>query len=550
MSYLVMQRLDLLVVGAYFTILIGNGIFHSMRKTKHGDDFLLGGKSFGVFSTLCTQGATMKGSGALLGYSAGAFTNGTGVLISSQCYSLGAWIAIMSGIARKIKKCSSTVEIRSSGDLFQRRFDSPILKKLAGVGGAWLALSIMSGQMAAMGLLVNLMFGKYGLSYETSLIIGVTVAIAYTAIGGLVSVVYNDVFQWLVMTPLIFLIIPLALVVYGGVTPSAVHATLDATQYFSLQPNIWWLGYLLSGVLAACCDVSHLTRFITAKDEKTAVKGSMLGFAYCTLLAGIVIVFGLGAAMLVDPAVVAGNRDGVLLALVSKILPAGMVGLFISAVLATTISTLDSNLQTSVLCTMVDVVEPFLPENVSDRQKLLYCRLVTLVIAGLSIFFVLKVKGIVAIMGMGFNVYSSALFFPLMCCMFWSRATEKGCLAGILSGAATAIAAINLKLPLPIVWGVAVSSLLTVIVSLATASATATRALLPGFDESLAVDRQVFVACLFGATGTLVLSIGVGMWVNWPCIALGAAGLGICVAMVNHAFGRYGVEMQPAQENA
>ena len=82
----------------YFFVIIANGIYHSVRKG--GDDFLLGGKSFGIFSTLCTQGVTIKGSSALVGYSAGAYVNGASVLISSQCYSLGAWIAVMSGIAR------------------------------------------------------------------------------------------------------------------------------------------------------------------------------------------------------------------------------------------------------------------------------------------------------------------------------------------------------------------------------------------------------------------------------------------------------------------
>lgn len=546
MSYLIMQRLDLLVVVFYFVILIGNGLYQSMRKTKAGDDFLLGGKAFGVFSTLCTQGATMKGSGALLGYSAGAFSNGTGVLISSQCYSLGAWIAVLSGIARKVKRCSEEIEIRSSGDIFNRRFDSRILKNLAGLGGAWMALSILSGQMAALGLLIHLMFGKYGLNYETSLIIGVAVAIVYTAIGGLVSVVYNDVFQWLVMTPLIFLIFPATLVVYGGATPTALHSALDAKQFFSLQPNIWWLGYLLGGVLAACCDVSHLTRFITAKNEKTAVKGSMLGFAYCTLLAGFVVFFGLSAAMLVDPAVVVGNTDGVLLALVSQILPVGLVGLFVSAVLATTISTLDSNLQTSVLCIMVDVVEPILPKDTPDKQRLFYCRVITLIIAVISIFIVLKMKNIVPIMGMGFNVYASAIFFPLMSCMFWTKATGKGCLAGILSGGIMAIVAVLTKLPLPIVWGVGVSAVLTTSVSLVTGNSMNLRPLLPGFNESLPIDRQIFAACTFGALGTLLLSIGVGMWVNWPCVFLGVAGLWICIVMIDQAFKKYETEMRGA----
>ena len=203
---MIIRNLDIIVIAIYFAAVIGNGVYWS-RKAKQSDDFLLGGKSFGIFATLCTQGATMKGSGALLGYSAGAYTNGNGVLISSQCYSLGAWGAILTGVARKLKKCSDIIDIRSSGDLFLKRYDSPLLKKLSGLGGAWLALSILSGNMAAVGLLIHLLFGKYGLTFEMSLILGMVVTMIYTTLGGLMSVVHNDVLNWLIMTPLVFIVV-------------------------------------------------------------------------------------------------------------------------------------------------------------------------------------------------------------------------------------------------------------------------------------------------------------------------------------------------------
>jgi len=539
MSYLRVTSLDLWVIVFYFFVIIANGIYQSVRKTKGGDDFLLGGKSFGIFSTLCTQGATMKGSSALVGYSAGAYVNGASVLISSQCYSLGAWIAVMSGIARKIKKCSNSIEIRSAGDIFLRRFESKTLKKLVGLGGTWMSLSILSSNMAAIGLLVHLMFGKYGLTYEYSLILGVCIAVAYTAIGGLVSVVYNDVLQWCIMMPLIFFLFPYALVTKCGVTPEALHSTLNASKYFSLQPNLWWFGFLLGGVLAACCDVSHLTRFITAKDEKTAVTGSMFGFTFCVLLAGFVVFFGLSAAMLIEPSVLGDNKDGAIFALISRALSPGFVGLMLAAILAATISTIDSNLQTAVLCTMVDIVEPSLPKNTTEKQKLLYCRLITVVIAVLSIFFVLKVKGIIAIIGLGFNVYSSAIFFPLMGCMFWKKATAKGLVTGILVGAITAIITVSMKLPLPIVWGVSFSAISTILVSKMTAGENTIKPLLPGFNErGQKIDSDIFKACFLGASGSLILSIGIGTWVNWIYIIIGTILMFLCIKMLDSAFKR------------
>lgn len=78
----------------------------------------------------------------------------------------------------EIKKCSNTIEIRSAGDIFLRRFGPETLKKLVGLGGTWMSLSILSNNMVPIGLLVHLMFGKYGLTYEYSLILGVCVSVA------------------------------------------------------------------------------------------------------------------------------------------------------------------------------------------------------------------------------------------------------------------------------------------------------------------------------------------------------------------------------------
>ncbi|MFA0888177.1 MAG: sodium:solute symporter [Synergistales bacterium] len=543
MDYLKTTNLDVLVVILYFCVLIGNGIYFSYKKTKeqHGkQDFLMGGRAFGVFATLCTQGASMKGSGALLGYSGGAYVNGAGTLIPGQCYSLGAWFSIAIGMARKLRKCAEKINIRSIGDVFDARYNSPVLRKLSGFAGGWLALSILSSQMAALGLLVNLMFNKYGMTYEWALVIGIIIALAYTSVGGLVSVVYNDVLQWLIMTPMIFIVLPGALVLFHGVTPSAMHSALDSTQYFSLRPNMWWLGYLLSGLLASCCDVTHLQRFIAAKDERTSVKGSMLGFTYCTLFAGVITFLGLSAAMLIEPSVIAGNNDGVLFALISKVLPVGLIGLFIAAILATTISTLDSYLQVSVVCVMVDIIEPILPPNATEKQKLAYCRIITLVIALLSTLLVLKLRGILQVVSIGYSTFSSMMFLPFMCCLFWKKATKEGCIMGMLSGAIACIVAIYTKQKLPIVWGVVASLIFIVGVSLATCKGESRKPLLPGFDEhGLEVDADVRNACVFGTAGSLLISIGIGLWVNWIALAAGVVGMYLCVRMVDNAFRKY-----------
>ena len=71
---------------------------------------------------MATQGASMKGSASLIGYAGGAWTSGIGVLFASQCYNMGGWVAVMIGLARRLKKSADQVNIQSLGDIFKHRY--------------------------------------------------------------------------------------------------------------------------------------------------------------------------------------------------------------------------------------------------------------------------------------------------------------------------------------------------------------------------------------------------------------------------------------------
>lgn len=108
----------------------------------------------------------------------------------------------------------------------------------------------------------------------------------------------------------------------------------------------------------------------------------------------------------------------------------------------------------------------------------------------------------------------------------------------MVSGGAVCSAAVWMKLPLPIIWGVAASFVCLVVISLA--GAKEVRPLLPGFDEQgQEIDYSILKACLFGTVGSLLISIGIGMWINWICIVAGVIGMYLCVTMIDRAFKKY-----------
>ncbi|MDL2263563.1 sodium:solute symporter family protein [Synergistaceae bacterium OttesenSCG-928-I11] len=514
--------LDTIVVVIYFLIMVGI-IYFSSRSVKSSDDFLIGGKRFGSFATMATQGASMKGSASLVGYAGGAWTNGIGVLFASQCYNMGGWLAVMIGLARRLKKCGDALDIKSVGDVFKYRYnDNKVARICGGIASTWLALATMASQLVAISLLLYMAAGHYGLTYNQCLVISGVIAVGCTIFGGLVSVIYTDVFQWCVMTPTIFVIIPLFCIMHGA-TPSNIHATLAAEQFFDLRPNPTWIALLMSGLLTSVADIVYLTRFISAKDERSAVRGSTFGFLYTTLWAGIVLFFGLAAAILIKPDMVTGT-DQVLYKLMGMVLPSGLLGLFGAALFATTISTIDSYLHIAVVAVTVDIRDVVSSKKLTDRQELIFARVLTVVLTALCVIFVVSMKGIIAIFNLGWGVYASAVFMPLMATFFWRKATAESTLAGIATGVAAYLFTYYSGWKLPIMWGVGLSLAAVVIVALIQNKDTD---LLPGFGDRGKVvkgypqDVWIFGGALVGCIGTLAISIGVGMWVNWIHIVVG-----------------------------
>jgi len=527
------SNIDMYVIFGYFVVVVIIGILSS-KHVKSSKDFIVGGRSFGTFAIMSTQGATMKGSGALLGYCGGSWQSGVGVLFSSQCYNIGGWVAIMIGLARKLRKICEKVDIQSLGDIFAYRFSNRTRIPVAFMS-MWLTLANAALQVSAIGLIINLISGGR-ITFTQGVITAGIIVVIYTMIGGLFSVVYTDVFQWCVMTPVIFVIIPIVLVEKLGVTPSYLRETLP-TAFFSLKPSIWWIGFLISGMLTSVADLTYLTRFISAKDETAAVRGSALGFLYTVLWAGFIVFFGLAAATVITPEMVP-NRDAVFPLFVLKYFPVGLVGMFVAAILATTMSTIDSYLHAGVQTFIRDIYKPFFEkgeENEEKERKILnLCRLVTVILGILSIVIVLKMKEILAIGALGYSVYAAGMFVPFIATLFWKKATEEGIIAGMVSGVITILLARYFNLVLPVIWGVLGSTLVVGVVSLIGGRRGD---LIPEFSgekgleiKGISQDRWIFLGSLTMLTGGLFTSVGVGKWIDWVSLVIGI--FLICVGAV------------------
>lgn len=505
--------LDIIVVAVYTAIMIWITVA-AAKSTKSGSDFAMGGKSFGSFATMATQGAAMKGAGTLVGYGGGAWVSGLGALFASQCYNIGGWVSVMIGLARRLKTCGDALNIRSLGDIYRFRYNN---NKAARVAGGVLTninnVATLAVQLVSLAIMLHMVLGPFGVSYIMCLVICSVVVVLCTVFGGLKSVVWTSVYQWWVMTPVIFIVVPIFCVL-NGATPTNLRVMLDQS-YFSLAPSISWVSLLISGVLSASVDIVYLTRYVSAKDEKSAVRGSAFGFLYTTVWAGIVILFGLTAAILI-PQDSGIPQDEILYTVMNMILPNGVIGLFAAALFSATISTVDSYLHVGVVAITTDIIEPFRKTPATPEQELLLMRVLTVVVTAVVAVVVTAMSSILELYDLAWGIYAAAAFTPTILTLYWKKSTVVSCLAGMACGFAAYLLAFLNNWTLPVVWGVIAAGVVDILIGLVQNKSSE---LLPGFGEGdglkirgLSQDAWIFIGCLIGCSGTLILSVGIASW--------------------------------------
>ena len=137
------------------------------------------------------------------------------------------------------------------------------------------------------------------------------------------------------------------------------------------------------------------------------------------------------------------------------IFPALMAGLILAGILASTMSTADSQLLAAASSVSQNILQEAFHLNLSKRASMIAARLTVIVVAILGVIIARdpnsSVFGIVSFAWAGFG----AAFGPLMICsLFWRRTTLQGAIAGLISGGAMVFIWKYLVKPLGGVFGI------------------------------------------------------------------------------------------------
>ena len=283
----------------YLFISVGIGLYAATR-VRNTKDFAVAGRSLPLPVVTATVFATWFGAETVLGISATFVKDGLRGVVADPFGS--SLCLILAGLffARRFYR----LNLLTIGDYYRLRY-SRAVEVLCTLCIVASYLGWVSAQIMAMGLIFTVVT-EGAVAQPVGMIIGAAVVLTYTVLGGMFSVAILDFVQITVIMGGMLYIGSVISGLAGGVDVVVGHAaSAGKLAFFPSGGFHAWLPFLgawITMMLGSIPQQDVFQRITSAKDEHTAVRGSVLGGSLYFLFA-FVPMFLAYSAMLVDPAV-------------------------------------------------------------------------------------------------------------------------------------------------------------------------------------------------------------------------------------------------------
>lgn len=428
----------LVFVGIYLLITIAIGLF-AARRVHSSADYVVAGRSLPIYVTIATVFATWFGSETVLGTSSTFLDEGIGGIITDPFGASLCLILVGVLFAGPLYR----MKLLTIGDFYRRKYGRTI-EVLVSLAIMVSYLGWVSAQIAALGLVFSVLT-QGAVTPETGMMIGAGIVLIYTLFGGMWSVALTDFMQ------MIMIVIGLIIIGFyvsdkaGGASVVIDHA-IDAGKFSNFFPELSIgaiLAYIAAWVTMGFGSIPQqdvFQRVMSAKDEKTAVRGTVTGGSLYFLFAFIPI-FLAYSAVVIDPELVATWQEEdsqmILPYLILQHTPIIVQVMFFGALLSAIMSTASGTLLAPSAMFSENILRGALP-HLTDKQFLLLLRGTVVVFAGFVLFYAMNSDlSIFAMVENAYKVTLAGAFVPLLAGVYWKRANTSGATLSIIFGVMT-----------------------------------------------------------------------------------------------------------------
>jgi solute:Na+ symporter, SSS family len=464
---------DYLILAVYFTFVICiGGILRKYLKTS--SDYFESGRSLPAW--VCALGFIGANLGAqeVIGMAASGAKYG---IATSHFYWIGA-IPAMVFVGIFMMPFYYGSKARSVPEYLKLRFD----EKTRTFNALTFAVMTVFSSGISMHALATLLHAIIGLDYNVCIAVSGLVVLIYIYTGGLTSAIYNEVIQFFLIVLGFLPLVLVALKDIGGW--SGLMTQLNLYSDAKGMPGAWthswahmgsasenpmgveWFGLVmgLGFVLSFgywCTDFLVIQRAMAARDMNSARRTPIIAAIPKMLFPALVILPGMIAIGLLQkggtglhlPLAADGSPDYnmVVPSLLAQYFPNGMLGIGLTALMASFMSGMAGNVTAFNTIVTYDLYQSHINKEATDEHLVRFGRLTTIVgllISAACAYTARQFNNIMDMLQLVFGFVNAPLFAIFLLGMFWRRATGHGSFFGLLIGTVSAMIFHGLTLPL------------------------------------------------------------------------------------------------------
>lgn len=436
-----MDILEISVFIVYLLFMLGIGVFFFVKSKNGGEkSYFLGGRQMGPWVSALSAGASDMSAWVLMGLPTSIYAVGLGKVWIPVGLAIGYTISWLVEAPRLRKFSIVANDSITIPQYLTNRFlaKSKILQILCAVVFLAAYTVYSASSLKACGTLFHTVIG---IDATVAMYIAALIIVSYTFLGGFSAVCWTDFFQGM----LIFAGMLIAPLFAAGMLDPATM-----TDVTTVNPDYWnpftnWQDILsgLSWGLGYFGMPHIIIRYMSIRSQKDMKKSAAIGITWTVFVVFFAAAIGVIGLMYLGYDDKINANSLVFITMVRRIFPGLMSGVLLSAVLAASMSTADSQLLSASSAFASDVYKPVIRKNkATDKEMQWVGRIVVLAVAGIALIIASNPESgsIMDLVENAWGLFGAAIGPSILLSLFWKRFNLAGAVAGISVGTVVDIA--------------------------------------------------------------------------------------------------------------
>lgn len=437
----------------YLALVVIIGVVYS-KRTKNVGDFYLGGRKLGPLVTAMSAEASDMSSYLLMGLPGLALATGLAevgwTVIGLAVGTYLNWLIV----AKKLRNYSAHIGAITIPDYFSKRYkdDKRILMAIAALIIIIFFVPYTASGFSACGKLFGTLFG---VDYHIAMIVSAIIIVGYTSLGGFNAASVTDFIQSIIMTIALLIVLVFGVKQAGGMEAVIDNAkglagylnmfqghnpeTGEAATYsaFSVASTLaWGLGYF---------GMPHiLLRFMAIENPNKVKLSRRVASVWVVISMAVAVLIGVVGIAMVNKGVLPAFKDSETIIIqistfLSKmgVVPALIAGVILAGILASTMSTADSQLLAASSAASENIIGGLFRINLSEKGQMIVARVTLIVISVIGVVLAWDAdSSVFRIVSFAWAGFGAAFGPVVLLSLFWKRSNKYGAIAGMVAGGA------------------------------------------------------------------------------------------------------------------